>query len=97
MGELDIKMKAYMSQSRHFADAFNFALYDGEQVIAPDGLRDIDTVEIALPYGYEAKTPLKKERDLLKIWVAKQDEAMIYVVLGIENQAKSHYAMPVIM
>ena len=38
---------------------------------------------------------VQRYRDLLKFAVIKQDERTSYVLLGIENQADVHYAMPV--
>ena len=95
MGALDIKAKKYLGKKDAFADAFNYLIYDGEPVIDPDSLRDMDTSHIALPYGNNASLPIQKYRDLLRIWDAKTDGNMIYVILGEEIQGKIHYAMPV--
>ena len=95
MGALDAEAKQYLGKKETFADAFNYLLYDGEQVIKPDQLQEMDTSQIALPYGNEARLPVQKYRDLLKIWEAMTDGKMIYVILGAELQGKIHYAMPV--
>ena len=95
MGALDIEAKQYLGKKDAFADAFNYLIYDGEPVIDPDSLRDMDTSQIALPYGNNARLPIQKYRDLLRIWDAKTDGNMIYVILGVEIQGKIHYAMPV--
>lgn len=95
MGALDIEAKKYLGKKDAFADAFNYLIYDGEPVIDPDSLRDMDTSQIALPYGNNARLPIQKYRDLLRIWDAKTDGNMIYVILGEEIQGKIHYAMPV--
>ena len=84
-----------MSKNDIFADAFNFLIYDGEQVIKSEELKELDSTEIVLPYGNEAGEPKQKFRDVLKLWTAKQDENAIYVIFGIENQDKVHYAMSV--
>ena len=73
----------------------DFLIYDGEQVIKSEELKELDSTEIVLPYGNEAGEPKQKFRDVLKLWTAKQDENAIYVIFGIENQDKVHYAMPV--
>ena len=67
-----------------FADAFNYLLYDGEQVINPEELRELDTTELIVPYGNNARFPVQKYRDLLKLWNAMMDENAIYVILGAE-------------
>ena len=36
MGALDAEAKKYLGKKSTFADAFNFLLYNGEQVIDPD-------------------------------------------------------------
>ena len=50
---------------------------------------------LKLVYGNEARLPVQKYRDLLKIWEAMTDGKIIYVILGAELQGKIHYAMPV--
>lgn len=95
MGRIDAETKAFMSDPARFADAFNYLIYDGQQVIKPEELKPLDTTEIAVPYGNNARVPEQKYRDVLKLLTAMQDDEAIYAVLGVENQAKVHYAMPV--
>ena len=95
MGVLDAEAKQYLGMRKTFADAFNYLLYDGEPVIDPDSLSEMDTAQLALPYGNNARLPVQKYRDLLKIWEAMTDGNAIYIILGAELQGKVHYAMPV--
>ena len=95
MGAIDTEGKQYLSNPVFFADAFNYLLYDGEQVINPEELRELDTTELTVPYGNNARFPVQKYRDLLKLWNAMMDENAIYVILGAELQDKVHYGMPV--
>ena len=95
MGVIDTEGKRYLFNNDIFADAFNYLVYGGKQVIKADALREIDTTELALPYGNGAKVPVQKYRDILKLWDAKMDDAAIYVILGTELQDKVHYGMPV--
>lgn len=53
VGAQDAIGKRYMSDNTIFADAFNFLIYDGEPVIMPDELTEVDTTEIALPSLHE--------------------------------------------
>ena len=53
MGLKDTVTTKYMRQSQIFADAFNYYIYGGEQVIDPDGLEELDTREVDVPYGGE--------------------------------------------
>lgn len=94
-GVLDTEGKQYFSNNRFFADAFNFLLYGGEEVIKEDKLKEVDTTQIAVPYGNHARLPIQKYRDLLKLWNAMEDENAIYVLLGSELQGKVNYGMPV--
>lgn len=95
MGKVDIATKQYMSHRDIIADAFNFYIYDGEQVIQPDRLQKIDTAEIALTYGNDADMSVQRQRDNLMLWTMARDERAVYVILGVENQDKIHYAMAV--
>lgn len=84
-----------MSHRDIIADAFNFYIYDGEQVIQLDRLQKIDTAEIALPYGNDSDMLVQRLRDNLMLWTMARDERAVYVILGVENQDKIHYAMAV--
>ena len=48
IGAADAVTKAYIRKNEVFADAFNYFMYDGEQKIQPDQLRELDTTEIAI-------------------------------------------------
>ena len=51
MHDTDSITKDYMKDAATFADAFNFLLYNGEPVIQPGQLREMDTTMLALPFG----------------------------------------------
>ena len=95
MGVIDTEGKQYFSNTKYFADLFNFLLYDGKPVIDSKKLKELDTTQIAIPYGNGARIPVQKYRDLLKLWSAYMDDTAVYVMLGAELQGKTHYAMPV--
>ena len=96
MGAADAVTKAYMRENAVFADAFNYIIYEGRKVIDPDALKELDTTEIAVPFGDDHMNEVaQKYRDILKATVIKQDDKASYVLLGIENQTDIHYAMPV--
>lgn len=96
MGAADTVTKAYMRENVIFADAFNYLIYDGEPVIEPEKLKELDATEIASPFGNgDTEEAVQKYRDILKSAVIMQDEKASYVLLGIENQTDIHYAMPV--
>ena len=97
MGKFDTLTKKYMSNPDIFADAFNYLIYNGRQVIKPEALRDADATEVIVAYGANAKEklPVQKTRDNLQVWAVKCDDEAKYVLLGSENQSKIHFAMPV--
>lgn len=77
-----------------FADAFNKFLYHGRQVINPGDLMELDTTEIAVPYGSDgAGVPEQRYRDVQKTIMTDGNTA--YCILGIENASDIHYALPV--
>ena len=96
MGRKDTVTGAYVKQNTIFADAFNYYIFGGQQVIRPEQLKELDTAEIVVPYGADgAGEPEQKYRDVMKSLTAMQDENAAYLLLGIENQSDVHYAMPV--
>ncbi|EET60938.1 hypothetical protein BRYFOR_07004 [Marvinbryantia formatexigens DSM 14469] len=86
-----------MRQNEIFADAFNYFVYNGEPVIAPESLTELDTRAIDVPYGGAngAGQPVQKTRDVIKSVTAMTDKKRAYLVLAIENQSHVHYAMAV--
>jgi hypothetical protein len=95
LGSKDIISHDYMSDNEHFADAFDFYFYDGKRVIDPDRLKDEDSAETAIISGMKGLYTTKKTRDILKSLNIKSDGKATYVLMGVENQSKVHYAMPV--
>ena len=96
MGKKDTVTKEYLRQNTIFADVFNYAIFNGKQVIQPDQLVDRDVSEIALPFGKDgALIPVQRYRDLLKGYVIKEYQGKLLALLGIESQSEIHYAMPV--
>ena len=96
MGRKDIITKEYMEDTVVFADVFNHMIYQGEKVIDPKNLKELDTASVVIPYGADgAEVPYQKYRDVFKILCAMEDENAVYLLLGVENQSNVHYAMPV--
>lgn len=97
MGKIDMCTREYMSNPRFFADAFNYYFFHGKQVVKPDELTIQDTNELSLTYGDDdgVIVPTQKIRDVLKMWTIMTSEDATYMLLGIENQANIHYAMPI--
>ena len=69
---------------------FNAALFDGEQVLDPNDLTEADTdVSSLIKFNGHAET-VQKILDVVK----KTAYGIDFVLWGLENQAKIHYAMP---
>lgn len=96
MGVKDTKAKEFLKDNCRFADAVNYGFFHGKQVVKAENLREKDISEVLSVYGTDKKEIQKQKwRDLLKQAVIKQDDDVIYLILGIENQSDIHYAMPV--
>lgn len=95
MGTIDTLTKDYMSDPQHFADACNFYLFGGRQIIQPDTLTELDPAEISIIYDKAENEVTQKFRDVLKQCVLMENELASYIILGIEDQAYIHYAMPI--
>ena len=95
LSDKDSVSKKYLQDKDRFADLFNFYLYDGQQVIQPEQLREMDTTAISLPYGQDGKvSSVQKQRDIIKVVSAMTDGHCDYLLLAIEVQSELHYAMP---
>ena len=96
MGRPDALTTAYMSDNQHFADIFNYFLYDGKQVIKPENLRAKDRTTLAFPHanGEEKSEVIQKYRDVFKVLASMEDDNAEYLLLGVEDQTNVHYAMP---
>ncbi len=96
MAAKDTVTKDYIKDAKVFADAFNYLMFEGNPVIDPSKLHEMDAAEIGMPYG-EGKTraTVQKFRDGLKYVTAMEDDNGAYLLLGIENQSEIHYAMAV--
>ena len=103
IGAIDAITKAYIRKNEVFADAFNYFMYDGAQVIQPECLKELDPTEIAILLSEKDTMDKKavkaevqqKYRDILKSAAIMEDGHTAYILLGIENQTDVNYAMPV--
>lgn len=96
MGKKDIYTKDYMEEEEVFADAFNQFIYHGKPMIKAECLKTVDSAVVSVPYGTDgAALPVEKYRDKIKVLAAKENQSVVYLLLGIENQSDIQYAMPV--
>lgn len=96
MSTTDTVTKEFISDNEVFADVVNFLIFDGEKVVTPDSLVEMDSTSVAVPYGTDnTGTPVQKERDVVKNVTCKMYSDMVFAIVGIENQTSINYAMPV--
>lgn len=86
----DIILKNFWRDSNHFADLFNAAFFHGKQVLNPCDLMEVDTdVSSIVKFNGHAEN-VQKVLDVVK----KTANGIEFVIWGLENQQKIHYAMP---
>ncbi|EGC03761.1 Rpn family recombination-promoting nuclease/putative transposase [Ruminococcus albus] len=98
MSKIDTPTKKFMNDNNNAADIINFMLYDGKQIIDPDELVSVDPTMIFTndKENRDSDDDTQRIRDVYKkLAMCKSDGERIYAMIGIENQTKVHYAMPV--
>ena len=90
----------FMSQNSVFAEFINYSIHNGEELIEPENLQELDSVHITSLLNkmeengdFKPKTA-KRTRDIIKRSVIKSDGNNTYVIFGIENQTNIDYTMP---
>lgn len=86
----DTILKNFWRDNERFADLFNAILFDGENVIDPEELKEADTDISAVPKFNGHADTLQKILDVVK----KSAYGVDFVILGLENQQHIHYGMP---
>lgn len=98
MGKKDIITKNYIRRPEIFADIFNYRLYGGKDRIQPDQLKEMDIAESLVTNQkgnggrFGKAVTVEKYRDIKKIF---REGCYRCLILGVEEQDKIHYAMPV--
>ncbi|MBU5471066.1 Rpn family recombination-promoting nuclease/putative transposase [Falcatimonas sp. MSJ-15] len=90
----DIVVKNYWRNNDHFADFFNAVLFNGQEIIRPNELQDIDTEESSILEHKDYAESIGAARDNVKIRKKSTNYNTEFVILGIEGQERIHYAMP---
>ena len=86
----DIIFKEFWRRNDRFASLFNTVVFEGEEVIKPEELSELDTDVSTMVEFNEYKETLSRARDIVK----KAAHGVDFVIMGIENQRKTHYGMP---
>ena len=91
----DIVVKNYWSNNEVFADFFNAVLFNGKQVILPEELTVSDTDNSVIREQHDGVLEsVSGARDSIKIHKRSTAHGVELVLLGLENQERVHYAMP---
>ena len=86
----DVIFKNFWRDNGHFASLFNTVIFDGKTVIQPEALKELDTDVSNVIKSGKYEESLTRARDVVK----KAAHGTDLVILGIENQRKIHYGMP---
>lgn len=86
----DIVLKEFWRKNEHFADLFNAFLFEGQQVLKAGDLEETDTDISGILKRNDLGKAYQKSLDVVK----KTAHGVDFVILGLENQEKIHYAMP---
>ena len=90
----DTILKNYWRSNERFADLFNAVLFQGQQIIKPEELEDIDTEESSILEHKDYAETIEASRDNIKIRKRSSENGIEFVMLGKEAQKHIHYAMP---
>ena len=90
----DTVVKNYWRNNEQFADIFNAVLFNGNKVIKPEELEDMDTEESLELEHKEYIQSIVSARDNVKIRKKSTTYDAEFVILGLEGQECIHYAMP---
>lgn len=86
----DVIFKDFWRENDRFASLFNTVVFGGKEVIKPEELSELDTdVSNVVELG-EYKETLTRARDVVK----RAAYGVDFVIMGIENQTRVHYGMP---
>ena len=80
----DIVLKNYRNNNEQFADLFNGALFDGEQIIKADELVDVDTEESTILENKKYAESIKASRDNIKIRKRSTVYGVELILLGLD-------------
>ncbi|MDO4261886.1 MAG: Rpn family recombination-promoting nuclease/putative transposase [Eubacteriales bacterium] len=89
-GKADVILKEFWRNNERFADLFNAVVFEGEQVLKPEDLQEMDTDMSGTIHFKDYEESLVRMRDVVK----KTAFGVEFAVLGIESQKAVSYAMP---
>lgn len=96
MAKTDELMKNLFKHKEIFADLFNATIFNGQQLIKPEKLTEINTENIHIEDSIQDKDNInsnitKRYRDLCM----RQNDSILQIILGCEDQSEVDYSMPI--
>ena len=86
----DTILKTFWKNNQRFADLFNTVLFEGNPVLKLNDLQEVDTdVSSIIKFNGHAET-VQRILDVVR----KTAYGVDFIIWGLENQEKIHYAMP---
>lgn len=85
----DTILKDFWRNNQRFADLFNTVLFEGNTILKPNDLREVDTdVSSVVKFNGHVET-VQRILDVVR----KTAYGVDFIIWGLENQDKIHYAM----
>ncbi len=91
MGQKDLSLVRYFEDQGRYADLINGFVFQGKQVVSEDDVQDMDSRVTGVIDRLKKRFLVQKYRDGVKRIVL----GMGVAVVGLENQDRIHYGMPV--
>ena len=88
VGKKDIGLKTYLRDTARYADLWNAGVFHGRQIVKAEELREASPVHVRS----EHDEAMERQGDLV---MKQYCNGQRFVVLALENQEKTDYAMPV--
>lgn len=86
----DTILKNFWRNNQRFADLFNTVLFKGNPVLKPNDLKEVDTdISSVVKFNGHVET-VQRILDVVR----KTAYGVDFIIWGLENQEKIHYAMP---
>ena len=86
----DTILKTFWKNNQRFADLFNTVLFEGNPVLKPNDLQEVDTdVSSIIKFNGHAEI-VQRILDVVR----KTAYGVDFIIWGLENKEKIHYAMP---
>lgn len=91
MGQKDISLVRYFEDRERYADLINGFVFQGKQIVSGEDVQEMDSRVTGVFGRLKHRFMVQKYRDCVRKIVFGMD----FAVIGIENQDRIHYGMPV--